>query len=141
MSYISASLRQSVIERADNCCEYCLLSQEDNFFPFEVDHIRAEKHGGVSASDNLAWSCSNWNGFKGSDIGSIDPLTDKLTPLFNPRLQVWSEHFRLDGARIEPLTPEGRVTVFLLRLNRLEIIAEREALITLNRYPRSKLEI
>jgi hypothetical protein len=141
MSYISATLRQAVIERADNCCEYCLLSQEDNFFPFEVDHIRAEKHGGASVSDNLAWSCSNRNGFKGSDIGSIDPFTDKLTPLFNPRLQVWSEHFRLDGARIEPLTPEGRVTVFLLRLNRLESIAEHEALITLNRYPYRNLEI
>ncbi len=84
MSYISATLRQSVLQRANNCCEYCLLSQEDNFFPFEVDHIRAEKHGGASVSDNLAWSCSNCNGFKGSDIGSIDPLTDKLTPLFNP---------------------------------------------------------
>ena len=135
MSYISATLRQSVLERADNCCEYCLVSQEDNFFPFEVDHIRAEKHGGASVSDNLAWSCSNCNGFKGSDIGSIDPLTDKLTPLFNPRRQVWSDHFRLDRAQIEPLTPEGRVTVFLLRLNRLESIAEREALIILRRYP------
>lgn len=140
MSYVSATLRQSVIDRAGDCCEYCLLSQEDNFLPFEVDHVRAEKHGGATTSENLALSCSNCNGFKGSDIGSIDPQTDNLVPLFNPRRQVWSEHFRLDGAKIEPLTPEGRVTVFLLRLNRPESITEREALITLNRYPCSKVK-
>ncbi len=135
MTYISATLRQSVFDRAGNCCEYCLLSQGDNFLPFEVDHIRAEKHGGVSSIENLALSCSNCSRFKGSDIGSIDPLTDELTSLFNPRRHVWSEHFRLDGAKIEPLSEEGRVTVFLLRLNRSENIAEREALIVLERYP------
>ena len=88
MTYISATLRQSIVDRAGNCCEYCKLSQADNVLPCEVDHIRAEKHGGASVGENLALSCSNCNGFKGSDIGSIDPLTDTLTPLFNPRRQV-----------------------------------------------------
>jgi len=135
VTYLSTSLRQRVIARAGNCCEYCLLSQEDNFLPFEVDHIIAEKYRGTTDAENLCLSCPNCNAFKGSDIGSIDPFTNVLTPLFNPRQQVWTEHFRLNGAVIEPLTPEGRVTVFLLRLNQPEQVAERTHLIALNRYP------
>jgi hypothetical protein len=42
---------------------------------------------------------------------------------------------RLDGPRIDPLTPAGRVTVRLLKLNRAEQLAERRGLITLGRYP------
>ena len=135
MTYIHAELRRFVTERAGNCCEYCRLSQQDNFLPFEIDHIIAEKHGGATDRDNLCLSCSTCNAFKGSDIGSIDSETGALTPLFNPRTQVWSEHFRLQDAIIEPLTPEGRVTVFLLRLNREEQLAERAALLELGRYP------
>ncbi len=140
MTYVSPTLRQSILDRAGNCCEYCLLSQDDNFLPFEVDYIIAEKHGGTTVSDNLCLSCSNCNGFKGSDIASNDPMTGVLTRLFNPRRQHWTDHFRLTGAVIEPLTPEGRVTVFLLRLNRSEQVEERIALIELGRYPCPKLQ-
>jgi hypothetical protein len=55
--------------------------------------------------------------------------------LFNPRTQSWSDHFRLNGAMIEPLTPEGRVTVFLLRFNDSGRIIEREMMIDLGVYP------
>lgn len=135
MTYINAELRRFVLERAENCCEYCLLSQENNFLPFEVDHIVSEKHGGETSKDNLCLSCSTCNRFKGSDIGSYDRVTGSFVGLYNPRLQSWSEHFRLDTALIEPLTPEGRVTVFLLKLNLPERIEERRGLIVLNQYP------
>ncbi|MEO0564631.1 MAG: HNH endonuclease signature motif containing protein, partial [Chloroflexota bacterium] len=52
-TYISASLRREVIQRARNCCEYCLISQDDMLFSFEIDHIIAEKHGGPTISENL----------------------------------------------------------------------------------------
>jgi hypothetical protein len=40
-------------------------------------------------------------------------------PLFNPRTQTWSEHFRWseDGIRIHGLTPCGRATVAVLHLS------------------------
>ena len=135
MTYINAGLRRLVIERAGNCCEYCRLSQKDNFLPFEIDHIIAEKHNGTTDGDNLCLSCPTCNFFKGSDIGSIDTETGTLTPLFNPRTQKWLRHFQLDGAIIDPLTPAGRVTVFLLRLNRESQVAERSGLLELDRYP------
>lgn len=135
MTYLGGELRTLVIKRAGDCCEYCRLSQEDNTFSFHVDHVISEKHGGETIGANLCLSCPICNAFKGSDIGSIDRQTGLLTPLFNPREQVWIEHFRLNGAMIEPLTAEGRVTVFLLRFNQADRVFERKELISLGRYP------
>lgn len=135
MSRVSTELRRFVTERANNCCEYCLLSQDEYTYIFHIEHIRAEKHGGQTVPENLCLSCPVCNTYKGSDLGSIDEETNLLTPLFNPRTQNWSNHFQLRGSQIEPQTPEGRVTVFLLRLNSAERLIERELLIRLNRYP------
>lgn len=135
MPRASAELRRIVTNRANNCCEYCRLSQEDYAYIFHIEHIRAEKHGGETVHENLCLSCPICNTYKGSDLGSIDEETSLLTPLFNPRIQNWSDHFQLIDSQIEPLTPEGRVTVFLLRLNSAERLVERELLIRLNRYP------
>lgn len=45
-AYISVSLRRFVEQRANNRCEYCLLPGAATFFPHEIDHVIAEKHGG-----------------------------------------------------------------------------------------------
>jgi hypothetical protein len=135
MTRVPDALRRLVIDRANGCCEYCLLSQEDSFLPHEVDHIIAEKHQGTTIEDNLCLSCIDCNRHKGSDISSIDPDTGELTPLFHPRYDRWDDHFRLEGARIVPLTPAGRVTEYLLQMNSPEQLDKRAALIDLHRYP------
>ncbi len=135
MTYISSELRRAVRERAEYRCEYCLLHEEDSFLSHEVDHIIAEKHHGETNLSNLCLSCFDCNRNKGSDIASIDLETNALTPLYNPRLDTWSEHFRLNGALIEPLTAVGRVTISLLRLNSGEQLQKRTELIDLRRYP------
>lgn len=135
MMYINAALRRSVIERAGNCCEYCLYPQTEDPFSFHIEHIISEKHEGETTLDNLCLSCSECNYAKGSDIGSIDRETGVITALFNPRTQKWVDHFRLDGGRIEPLTANGRVTVFLLRFNLRRRVSERAELIEIGRYP------
>lgn len=70
-----------------------------------------------SVLHNLALACFDCNRFKGSDIASVDPVSGVLTPIFNPRTNRWSEHFRFDSGRIVPLTSIGRATARLLRLN------------------------
>lgn len=132
---LPAALRREVIERAGNCCEYCRLHQDDNFFTFHVDHIIAEKHGGETTSANLCLSCPPCNIAKGSDIAGADPATGAATFLYHPRQQVWSDHFELIESRIYGKTPEGRLTVQLLQLNSKERMTEREGLIELERYP------
>lgn len=136
MTYIPADLRRFVIERANNCCEYCRIGHDDGVIDFAIDHVIAEKHGGKTNAENLCLSCYRCNSYKGSDLSSIDwDNTGQITPLFNPRKHNWNEHFQLEGATIKPLTGEGRVTVFLLRLNDPKRQAERELLLLLGRYP------
>jgi hypothetical protein len=127
-TYISASLRRLIEERAGNRCEYCLIPAEVTFFPHEVDHIIAEKHEGKTIAENLALTCWRCNRYKGTDLGSFDPETGKFCFLFNPRTQKWQEHFKHEDLQIIRLTPEGRTTVRLLQLNTEERFAERQRL-------------
>ena len=134
---ISPALRKEVRERAKGCCEYCLLPEAQAFFPHEPDHVIATKHRGESTIDNLALACFDCNRFKGSDIASIDSDSHKLTQLFNPRTQEWSDHFSIDGGIIRPLTAIDRVTVIVLQLNLPSRVEVREILTSVGRYPRS----
>jgi hypothetical protein len=95
----------------------------------EIDHVIAEKHGGPTEAGNLALACAIRNGFKGSDLASIDADSGSIVPLFNPRRDRWTEHFRLENGRIEPLTASGRATVRLLQLNHPHRVEERLLLI------------
>jgi hypothetical protein len=131
----TAEVRRQVIERAGNCCEYCLLHQDLAASTHQADHVIAEKHGGQTSLDNLALSCMVCNRRKGSDIGSIDPETGNLVQLFNPRTQQWADHFKLDSVYIVGLTDVGRTTVEFLQLNAFERLMERAALIRAGRYP------
>jgi hypothetical protein len=131
----SAEHRRQVAERACHCCEYCLIPEELAASTHQVDHVIAEKHGGQTALENLALSCTVCNRRKGSDIGSLDPVSGTLVSLFHPRTQEWSEHFQLDGVHIIGLTAEGRTTVAFLQLNSVERLMERAAWIQSGRYP------
>ena len=135
MTYISPIIRRQVTERAKERCEYCLFPQHATLFTFEMEHIIAEKHGGVTSLENLALACPYCNRAKGSDLGSLDPQTGKLTPFFNPRLQIWTEHFDLEKATIIPLTGEGRVTERILGFNQADRLLERQQLIQAQQYP------
>jgi hypothetical protein len=135
LKYVPVALRRLVRARAAECCEYCLIPERFTLATHWVDHIVAEKHGGQTEETNLALSCVLCNQHKGSDLTSIDPETGQITPLFHPRCDCWLDHFRLDGARIEPLTPIGRVTVRLLQLNHPDRLEERELVLRLPMQP------
>ena len=128
-------VRRQVQERAQGRCEYCLIHEADMYYPHEPDHVIAEKHGGPTTLDNLAWACLYCNRFKSSDLASIDPISQTVVFLFNPRKQKWKRHFRLNGARIEGITSSGRATVALLHLNDAERVAYRLGLIAIGHYP------
>ncbi|MBM3239179.1 HNH endonuclease [Candidatus Poribacteria bacterium] len=133
-SDLPVGLRQLVEQRANNCCEYCLLPQSVSLHKHEPDHIVPRQHGGKTEASNLALSCMRCNRYKGPNVGSFDPQTGELVPFFNPRTQNWAEHFELRGGIIRPLTAEARVTVEILRLNDEERIAERQSLIEIGLY-------
>jgi hypothetical protein len=127
VTYVPAAIRRAVIERAGNHCEYCQLSAELAFYAHEVDHVIAEKHGGTTDVDNLAFACWRCNRHKGSDLTSFDPETGRLSTLFNPRTQAWAEHFAFEEERVVGITTAGRTTVNLLQLNSEERLSERRS--------------
>lgn len=134
-SYISEYLRRLIAARAEYLCEYCLVHEDDMLFGCEVDHIISVKHNGPTEADNLAYACAFCNRQKGSDIGSILWRTGEFIRFFNPRIDFWADHFRLDEAVIEPLTGIGEVTARILGFNNSDRILEREVLMTMGRYP------
>lgn len=133
--YIPKALRQLVKQRAADTCEYCLLHQTFSMYSHEVDHIIATKHGGQTIAENLLLACLPCNRHKGSDLTSIDPQSQTITPLFNPRKQTWAEHFNHDQGYITGLTATGRTTVFLLQINERSRVQLRQALLNQNLYP------
>ena len=134
-SYISPTLRRLVAERAEHLCEYCLIHEDDTFFGCEVDHIISEKHGGPTDANNLAYACAVCNRAKGSDIGSIVWRTETFSRFFNPRRDLWAEHFALDRVTIVTLTDLGEVTARILGFNQNDRMLERQALQAVGRYP------
>lgn len=74
--------------------------------------------------ENLACACIICNQAKGYLISGLDE-TGKEVRLFNPRTEHWEDHFQFVGARIEGLTPAGKITVKILKLNAAERMEER----------------
>jgi hypothetical protein len=113
---MNARTRQLVRERARERCEYCCLPEAEDEWPFHLDHIVARVHGGADVLSNLC--CTQCNLHKASNFASLDPATGNRVNLFNPRQEMWHDHFAiaLDG-RIIGLTPTGRATARLLDIN------------------------
>jgi hypothetical protein len=132
---ISTELRKLVINRASERCEYCLIHSCYSIYTHEVDHIIAIKHGGKTSSENLALSCLSCNRHKGSDFATIDAATGEIVPLFNPRRQIWDEHFYFEGARIEGKTQIGQATARLLQFNLPNRLLQRQVLMSQQKYP------
>jgi hypothetical protein len=129
------SLERQVWARANSRCEYCQISQEQDAASFEIDHVIAVSHAGPTRADNLALACFLDNSYKGTNLAGIDPVSKRVTPLFNPRQQQWGRHFRWDGPILVGRTAPGRATIAVLRINLPHRVAQRAALIDEGVFP------
>lgn len=104
---------------------------------FSVEHIVPRSKRGKSRADNLALSCQGCNNHKFTRTRALDPVTELMVPLYHPRLHEWHEHFGWlpDARRLIGVSPTGRATVEMLRLNRPGLMGLREALIALGVHP------
>jgi hypothetical protein len=135
MSHIPVALARQVVERAGNRCEYCRLSQVGQEASFHVDHVIPVVRQGPTAIENLALACVSCSLRKGARLTAEDPNTQTEVPLFNPRTESWSGHFRWEGVSVVGLTPSGRATVLALDMNRAIILAIREEEVARGRHP------
>ena len=113
--------------RAGYRCEYCLIEG----WELQVDHIipraRKDTAGGadVEVPDdldhplNLAAACSHCNRHKRDFVTGRSILFGGTHRLFNPRRDLWHEHFAWseDYQRILPLSAIGDATVQRLEMN------------------------
>ncbi len=131
------SLKEFVAQRAQWCCEYCLTRADHSSDPFAIEHIIPRVLGGSNEQENLALSCFGCNNFKFTTIEAVDPVSGEVTPLFNPRVHLWGEHFRWSEnfTQIEGITPTGRATIQRLRLNRPGLTNLRTALVAVGKHP------
>jgi hypothetical protein len=117
--HLPAELERRVREAAKNRCGYCLSPQRLVMARLEIEHLVPLAKGGTTDEHNLWLSCPLCNRYKGDRTAARDSESGEEAPLFNPRLQRWSEHFRWtgDGLRIVGLTATGRATVAALHLD------------------------
>lgn len=134
---IPPELRERVRQQAGERCGYCLSRQEYVWGTLEVEHIVPLSAGGVDAEENLWLACRPCNSHKSSQTEATDPDTGHRVLLFNPRTQVWREHFAWseDGVQIIGLNAIGRATVVALRLNDTRLVAIRRRWVEVGWHP------
>ncbi|AFY81296.1 HNH endonuclease [Oscillatoria acuminata] len=125
MTKIPNVLRQLVIQRAMNRCEYCGLSQLGQVATFHIDHVIPVVAGGETIAQNLALACVSCSLRKGARQEIEDPETREMVSIFNPRQQKWNTHFAWNRVEVMGLTATGRATVKALNLNRSTLLAIR----------------
>ncbi len=138
--YLSAALRQRLVEADDHRCAYCHTSQANSGSPMVVDHLLPLSKGGITVFENLCFACYRCNLFKGSQVEAIDPLSGVLAPLFHARRDRWRDHFIWDesGLRILGLTATGRATVTALNMNNEVILDARRNWVRLGWQPNAE---
>lgn len=77
MSDIPQSLREEVILRARNRCEYCRLSQLGQEAAFHIDHVIPRAAGGPTTSTNLALACVSCSLRKGPGRAPSIPTRER----------------------------------------------------------------
>jgi 5-methylcytosine-specific restriction endonuclease McrA len=134
---IPENLKSAVIERASKCCEYC--KSQDKYSPtfFTTDHVIPESLDGKTEFENLAYACFLCNRLKSNKLKIFDNLTQKWIPLFNPRKDIWLDHFAWneDATKIIGISVIGRCTVIALKLNRDKLVEYRNSIIPFGTHP------
>lgn len=135
--YIPVGLRERLLSVDRRRCCYCLTTTAITGIEMTVDHIWPQSKGGATFFENLCLACSACNTFKSDMTEALDPVSQKIAPLFNPRSQQWAEHFvwSSDKTQIEGITPTGRVTIVALKMNRPIIVFARQRWVQVGWHP------
>jgi HNH endonuclease len=137
MARIKKQLDETIRRQAKNRCGYCLSPQELLPYKLEIEHLIPKSAGGASLKENLWLACRECNAHKAAKTEAIDNLTGKTVKLFNPRHQIWHEHFEFseNNTQIIGKTACGRATVESLQMNNFYQTTARSIWVEINRFP------
>ena len=135
--HISEKLKERIRRTASFRCGYCLFSEIYSPSIFQIDHIIPIAEGGTNEEENLWLLCEPCNRAKSNKIEVLDPNTKTTIPIFNPRSQIWYEHFEWndDYTIIIGKTPTGRGTIADLNLNKERLITIRKNWVLVGWHP------
>jgi hypothetical protein len=116
---IPSEIERRVRAAAGDRCGYCLSPQHLVMARLEIEHIIPLAQGGTDDESNLWLACPLCNSHKSDKIDALDAESNTRVPLFNPRTQVWFEHFQWaeDGIHILGKTAIGQATIGALHLS------------------------
>ena len=137
MTKIKKDLDAKIRREAKNRCGYCLNPQDLMPYKLEIEHLHPQAFGGKTTEENLWLACRECNAHKSKKIKAVDNLTGKTVKLFNPRKQIWPEHFEFnqDFSEIIGKTPCGRATVESLQMNNIYQTTARLAWTETKKFP------
>lgn len=137
MGKISKKVKNFVADRAKYCCEYCLSQAKFSPDYFSIEHVIPSTKAGSDELENLAYSCLACNSHKFTAVLALDPLSGLEAPLYNPRLDIWNEHFRWSGdcSELIGISATGRATIERLHLNRINVVNLRLLLTPIGKHP------
>jgi 5-methylcytosine-specific restriction endonuclease McrA len=136
-SYVPKALREKVAAQAKGRCGYCQKQEEVTGSELEIDHILPESLNGPTIEENLWLACSECNTRRNNRVKGIDPETEEIVHFFNPRTQIWFEHFEWskDGTKLIGKTSTGRATIYALQLNRPLLVKARANWVSVGWHP------
>ena len=102
-----------------------------------IDHIIPRSLGGETTLENLCLACWDCNMIKSIRTQGTDPESGEIVSMFHPNRQNWPDHFRWsdDSLQIMGISPTGRATVHLLRLNRSKLRTARRFWLEIGHHP------
>lgn len=105
-------------------CGYCGVSEASVGGELEMDHFHPQAAGGSDEIDNLVYSCTTCNRFKG-DYASAADAPDSLR-LLRPNVDDLTTHiFEQAHGDLLGLTPRGWFHIQRLNLNRPQLVEMR----------------
>jgi hypothetical protein len=136
-AYISVELQRQIRSHFANCCAYCRTAESLTVTTFEFEHIVPLARGGETIFENLCLACSSCNRHKAVRQTATDPTTQTEVPLFHPQQQSWADHFEWNEEAIEiiGLTPTGRATVDVLKMNRPQLLRVPQLWVKMGEHP------
>jgi 5-methylcytosine-specific restriction endonuclease McrA len=77
MTVFSDEVRDAVVARAGERCEYCHLSTRGQVATFPIDHIVPRSGGGETILENLALACPHCNAHKWAHATATENSTPR----------------------------------------------------------------
>ena len=136
-AYILVEIQRRIRSQFANCCAYCRTAEALTVTTFEFEHIVPRSGGGETTFENLCLACPSCNRFKTVRQTGFDAVTQQDITLFHPQRQIWADHFAWDEDKTQliGLTPVGRVTIAILKMNRPQLVRVRQMWIKMGEHP------